>query len=221
MRKQLYFAVAAAGAMLTALAALPAAADTTDVLTYGSLAGPNVAVGDVITSALASGSAANFYSSSTGTSGVTCSTSSFTGTVLTNPAASGTATESVTDQEFSDCSSNVLGVLGVTSVTVQNLPFSAAVDDSSDTITITGTDAAPVETTVVLSTLLGSATCTYEADGDTVTGAISNTDNSITFTNQQFDLESGSSLCFSNGYFSATYAPVQDSTAGDAAVYVN
>ena len=43
---------------------------------------------------------------------------------------------------------------------------------------------------MVLSTLLGSATCTYEADGDTVTGAVSNTDNSITFTNQQFDLES-------------------------------
>jgi hypothetical protein len=221
MRKQFYFAVAAAGATLTALAALPAAADTTDVLTYGSLAGTNVAVGDVITSALASGTTANFYSSSTGTSGVTCSTSSFTGTVLTNPAASGTATESVTDQEFSDCSSNVLGVLGVTSVTVSNLPFSAAVDDTSDTITITGTDTAPIETTVVLSTLLGSATCTYEADGDTVTGAISNTDNSITFTTQQFDLESGSSLCFSNGYFTASYAPVQDSTAADAAVYVN
>lgn len=221
MRKQLYFAVAAAGAMLTALAALPAAADTADVLTYGSLAGTNVAVGDVITSSLASGTTANFYSSSTGTSGVTCSTSSFTGTVLTNPAASGTATESVTDQEFSDCSSNVLGVLGVTSVTVQNLPFSAAVDDTADTITITGTDAAPIETTVVLSTLLGSATCIYEADGDTVTGAVSNTDNSITFTNQQFDLESGSSLCFANGFFTATYAPVEDSTAGGAAVYVN
>jgi hypothetical protein len=106
-------------------------------------------------------------------------------------------------------------------VTVANLPFSAVVDDSSDTITITGTDAAPVETTVVLSTLLGSATCTYEADGDTVTGVVSNTDNSITFTNQQFDLESGLSLCFSNGYFSASYAPVQDSTAGSAAIYVN
>jgi hypothetical protein len=141
--------------------------------------------------------------------------------VLTNPAAPGTATESVTDQEFSDCSSNVVGVLGVTSVTVSNLPFSAVVDDSADTITITGTDSAPVETTVVLSTLLGSATCTYEADGDTVTGAVSNTDNSITFTSQQFDLESGSSLCFSNGYFSATNSPVQDSTAGSAAVYVN
>ncbi len=221
MRKQLYFAVAAAGAMLSMLATLPAAADTTDVLTYGSLAGTNVAVGDVVTSALAAGTTANFYSDATGTSGVTCSTSSFTGTVLTNPAASGTATESVTDQEFSDCSSNVLGVLGVTSVTVQNLPFSAAVNDTADTITITGTDAAPVETTVVLSTLLGSATCIYEADADTVTGAVSNTDNSITFTNQQFDLESGSSLCFSNGFFSATYAPVQDSTAGGAAVYVN
>jgi hypothetical protein len=221
MRKQLYFAVAAAGAMLSALAALPVAADTTDVLTYGSLAGTNVAAGDVVTSALASGTTASFYSSATGTSGVTCSTSSFSGTVLTNPAAPGTATESVTDQEFSDCSSNVLGVLGVTSVTVANLPFSAVVDDSSDTITITGTDSAPVETTVVLSTLLGSATCTYEADGDTVTGAVSNTDNSITFTDQQFDLESGSSLCFSNGYFSASYAPVQDSTASSAAVYVN
>lgn len=221
MRKQLYFAVVAAGAMLSALAALPASAATADVLTYGSLAGTNVAVGDVITSSLASGTTANFYSSSTGTSGVTCSTSSFTGTVLTNPAASGTATESVTDQEFSDCSSNVLGVLGVTSVTVENLPFSAAVDDTADTITITGTDAAPIETTVVLSTLLGSATCVYEADGDTVTGAVSNTDNSITFTNQQFDLESGSSLCFANGFFTATYAPVEDSTAGGAAVYVN
>ena len=221
MRKQLYIAVAAAGAMLTALAALPASAATADVLTYGSLAGTNVAVGDVITSSLATGTTANFYSSSTGTSGVTCSTSSFTGTVLTNPAASGTATESVTDQEFSDCSSNVVGVLGVSSVTVQNLPFSAAVDDSADTITITGTDAAPIETTVVLSTLLGSATCTYEADGDTVTGAVSNTDNSITFTSQQFDLESGSSLCFANGFFTATYAPVEDSTAGGAAVYVN
>ena len=221
MRKQVYFAVAAAGAMLSALAALPAAAATTDVLTTGSLAGTNVAVGDVITSSLSSGTTANFYSSSTGTSGVTCNTSSFTGTVLTNPAASGTATESVTDQEFGDCSSNVVGVLGVTSVTVQNLPFSAAVDDSSDTIAITGTDAAPIETTVVLSTLLGSATCTYEADGDTVTGAVSNTDNSITFTNQQFDLQSGSSLCFANGFFSATYAPVQDSTAGNAAVFVN
>ena len=94
-------------------------------------------------------------------------------------------------------------------------------DDGSDTITITGTDAAPLETTVVLSALLGSATCTYEADGDTVTGAVSNTDNSITFSNQQFDLESGSSLCFSNGYFSAACPPVQDSTAGGAAVYVN
>ena len=80
---------------------------------------------------------------------------------------------------------------------------------------------APIETTVVLSTLLGSATCTYEADGDTVTGAVSNTDNSITFTNQQFDLESGSSLCFATGFFTATYAPVQDSTAGSAAVFVN
>ena len=54
-----------------------------------------------------------------------------------------------------------------------------------------------------------------------MTGVVSNTDNSITFTNQQFDLESGSSLCFANGFFTATYAPVEDTTAGGAAVFVN
>ncbi|MFF3143943.1 Tat pathway signal sequence domain protein, partial [Streptomyces sp. NPDC057927] len=50
----------------------------------------------------------------------------------------------------------------------------------------------------------------------------SNTDNSITFTNQAFAKSSGSSLCFSSGYFTAKYAPVSDTTqSGSPAVTVN
>ena len=40
-------------------------------------------------------------------------------------------------------------------------------------------------------------------------------------TNQQFNLTSGSGLCPGNGYFTASYAPVQDTTQGSATVYVN
>jgi hypothetical protein len=221
MRKLLYVATAVASALLSAAIALPASAATPDVLTYGSVGGSNVAVGDTVSAALASGTTANFDSDTTDTSGVSCSTSQFTGTVLTNPAASGVATESVTAQSFGSCSSNVLGVTGVNFVTVANLPFSASVSDTADTITVTGTSAAPIESTVELNTLFGAVDCVYEANNDTLTGTVSNTDQSINFSNAQFNLISGSALCFTNGYFTASYAPVQDTTQGSAAVYVN
>ncbi|WP_443066854.1 hypothetical protein [Streptomyces sp. NBC_01261] len=45
---------------------------------------------------------------------------------------------------------------------------------------------------------------------------------SLTFTNQAFTKFSGSVLCAANGYFSATYAPVTDSSVeGAPAVYTN
>lgn len=221
MLKHRYFVAAVMGAVFSLAIALPASADTSDVLTYGSLGGSNVAVGDTITASLASGTDATFYSDTTSESGVSCADSAFDATVTANPAASGVATESVTDQTFGSCTSNVIGVTGVESVTVSNLPFTASVDDSTDTITVTGTSSAPIESTVDLDTLFGSISCVYEAASDTLSGAVSNTDNSIDFTNQEFDLISGSALCFSTGYFSASYSPVQDSTQSDAAVYVN
>ena len=221
MRKPLYFAIAAATALLTSAIALPASAATPDVLTYGSVGGSNVAVGDTITAALSSGTTATFDSDTSGTSGVTCTTSQLTSTVTANPAASGVATESATAQSFDGCSSNVFGVTGVNFVTVQNLPFSAAVDDSTNTITVTGTSAAPIQSTVELNTLFGAVDCVYQANNDTLTGTVSNTDTSINFSNQQFNLTSGSGLCPGNGYFTASYAPVQDTTQGGAAVYVN
>ncbi|MFD1659585.1 Tat pathway signal sequence domain protein [Streptomyces caeni] len=212
-------AVAGAAAALAVAAATPASADGT-VLTTGGAGGTAVAVGDVLDASLASGTAATLYSSSTGTSGVTCTSSSFSATVTDNPAAPGTATESLTGQSFdsSSCTSNVTGVLSVSSINVDNLPYSTSVT-SGGTVTVTPAAGSTIQTTVKLRTLLGTITCVYQAPS--LTGTASNADNSITFTNQQFTKSSGSSLCFAKGFFTAKYAPVTDTSQGSSPVYVN
>ena len=75
----------------------------------------------------------------------------------------------------------------------------------------------PIQTTVVLRTLLGSVSCVYQAAAG-LSGTADNSDNSIKFSNQQFTRTSGSSLCPANGFWTAKYSPV---TAGGEAVYVN
>ncbi|MET8950298.1 Tat pathway signal sequence domain protein [Streptomyces sp. NPDC004393] len=210
-------ALTGAAAALAVVAASPASADSA-VLTAG---GNAVAVGDVLNASLASGTTATLYSSATGTSGVSCTQSAFTATVTDNPAAPGTATESLTGHTFtsSSCTSNVTGVLGVTSITVDNLPYTTAVS-SDGTVKVTPAAGSTVQTTVKLRTLLGSITCVYQAAG--LTGKTDNADNSLAFTNQQFTKSSGSSLCFANGYFTAKYAPVTDtSQSGSPVVTVN
>ncbi|MFE9452260.1 Tat pathway signal sequence domain protein [Streptomyces sp. NPDC006739] len=217
MRTSSLLALAGTVAALSLTAAVPASADGGAVLTTGSAGGTAVAVGDVLSAPLAGGTSANLYSSATGTSGVSCKSSTFTATVADNPAAPGTATESVSGQTFdsSSCTSNVLGVTGVTSITVDNLPYTTSVA-SDGTLTVTPASGSTIQTTVKLRTLLGSITCVYQAPS--LTGKADNTDNSIAFTNQQFTKVSGSSLCFASGYFTAKYAPVTD--AG-APVFVN
>jgi hypothetical protein len=205
-------ALALAGAVAPATAAVHPNAST--VLTVGSAGGAAVNPGDALTASLASGTKATFFSSSGGTSGVTCTTSTFNATDTTNPAAPGTATESVTSQTFSNCTSNVTGVTSVKSITVTT-PFTVQVSDSSgDPVTIPG----PVTTTVSLGTLLGTTTCQYT--GSNLSGSASNSGNSITFTSQHFTKTSGSSLCFSDAYWTAKYAPVTDTTQGGP-VFVN
>ncbi|MET8244017.1 Tat pathway signal sequence domain protein [Streptomyces sp. NPDC005202] len=217
MRTRSLLALVAAVAALSLPAVGPAYADDSAVLTTGGTGGTPVAVGDVLTAPLAAGTSATLYSSATGTSGVSCTSSTFTATVTDNPAAPGTATESVSAHTFdsSSCTSNVTGVLGVTSITVDNLPYTTTVT-SDGTLTVTPASGSTIQTTVKLRTLLGSVTCVYQAPS--LNGTTDNADNSITFTNQQFTKTSGSSLCFSNGYFTAKYAPVSDS---GATVYVN
>ncbi|MFF9086716.1 Tat pathway signal sequence domain protein [Streptomyces sp. NPDC014991] len=216
MRKRSLLALAGTATALALAAAAPASAAGA-VLTTGSAGGTAVAVGDTLTAPLASGTAATFYSSATGTSGVKCTGSQFTAKVTGNPTAPGTATESVTAHTFdsSTCTSNVTGVLGVNGITIDNLPYAATVA-SDGTLAVTPPSGSVIQATVKLRTLLGSVTCVYRAPG--LTGKADNADSSITFTGQQFTKYSGSSLCFANGFFTAKYAPVTD--AG-ARVYVN
>ncbi|WP_129305928.1 Tat pathway signal sequence domain protein [Streptomyces sp. L2] len=216
MRKRTLLALAGTVAALGLTAAGPASAAGA-VLTTGGTGGTAVAVGDTLTAPLASGTSATLYSSATGTSGVTCTSSQFTATVTGNPDAPGTATESVTGHTFdsSSCTSNVMGVLGVSGITVDHLPYTATVG-SDGTLTVLPAAGSTIQTTVKLRTLLGSITCVYQAPS--LTGKADNADNSITFTNQQFSKVSGSGLCFASGYFTAKYAPVTD---GGAAVSVN
>ncbi|MGW2522131.1 Tat pathway signal sequence domain protein [Streptomyces sp. NPDC001617] len=220
MRRHTVAAIAATAA-LTALTFLPATAASADgaVLTYGSAGGTAVSVGDVLTGSLASGTKATLATSSGGTSGITCTGSTLSATVTDNPAAPGTATESATSQTFSGCTSNVFGVTGVRSITVNGLPYttSAASDGS---VAVTPASGGTIQTTVVLSTLLGSVTCVYQAPS--LSAVSSNSANSLTFSNQAFAKVSGSGLCAANGYFTAAYAPVVDSSvSGSPAVYTN
>jgi hypothetical protein len=216
MRASRILPVAAVAAMSTVLFGAPAFADTGAVLTTGSAGGENVVVGDSLTASLVSGGVAFFATASGGTSGVSCSTSTFSASVTANPAAPGTAAESITGQTFSGCTSNVTGTTGVNSVTVTSLPMAATVA-SDGTVTV-GSTAAPVTTTISLKTLLGSITCNYSATNGSITGTASNANNSIGFSNQSFTKASGSILCPANGFFTATYSPILD---GTAPVFVN
>ncbi|WP_369184984.1 Tat pathway signal sequence domain protein [Streptomyces sp. Y1] len=223
MRIRRTLATAALGALaLTGAAVAPAQADAPAVLTTGGPTGPNVAVGDTLTANLAAGTYATFYNSATGTSGIKCAASAFSATVTANPAAPGSAVEQLNSQTFGSCTSNVIGVMGVRSITVTNLPFTNTVSDGPGfPVALTPGAAGTMGTTVVLSTLLGSVTCNY-ANSTGIAGTASNTGNSIGFSGQPFALVSGPSLCFSTGYFSATYGPVHDtSAAGSPVLYVN
>jgi hypothetical protein len=220
MRKTVHIAAAA---LITAAAGLmlatPASAATTDVLTVGSTGGTNVNVNDVAASGLKSGSNAVF---ATGSSNVSCATSSFSGTVLTNPAAGGTATESLTAQTFTSCTPHITGVTKVNSITVNNLPYNAAVQGT--TIKLTPGSAGAIQATVSLQSILGAVTCVYTANNannaDEIDGTTSNTDNSINFSSAGFKKTSGSGLCPSTAALTATYAAVVDNNQGGQKVFV-
>lgn len=224
MRASLTVPIATAAVLSAVLVGVaPALADDpAAVLSTGAAgtAGANVAAGDVLSASLVTGTTAFFANSESGTTGVTCTTSSFTATVTDNPVAPGTATESTTDQQFSGCTANITGVTGVNGVTVTSVPMATTVD-STGAVTVGSADA-PVQTTIALSTLLGSINCLYSATSGSISGVASDTDNSITFTGQPFTKSSGSVLCPASGFFTASYGPVLDTTVdGSPAVFTN
>ncbi|MEU7019233.1 Tat pathway signal sequence domain protein [Streptomyces sp. NPDC046203] len=208
-------AFAAALAVTTSASATTAAAG---VLTVGSPTGPAVAANDSLTASLATGTTAKIATTAGGSTGITCTTSGFAATANTNPAAPGTATETVTSHTLANCTTNIVGATGVQSITVNNLPYKASVT-SGGSLTVTAGTAGAIQTTLKINTILGVTTCVYQAGNLTATP--SNTDNSLTFQDQLFSKTSGPVTCPSSGYFSAKYGPVLDATQGNGAVFVN
>jgi len=220
MRKYLYLATVAGGALCATLVASTAFADSGAVLTVGGAGGTNVAVGDTVVAALAAGTKATFYSTPTGTTGVSCSASSFSSTVTQNPSAPGVAVESLDAQTFGSCTTNVFGATSVRSVTLNNLGYTVSVDGSTNAVTVSPGSAGPIQATVSIGTILGSVTCVYRPVAGSLAGTADNATNSISFVNQQFNKISGSALCLSTAYWTASYSPVTDTTQGGP-VFVN
>ncbi|MBU7597637.1 Tat pathway signal sequence domain protein [Streptomyces sp. P38-E01] len=186
------------------------------VLTNDSAGGTAVAVGDVLSAGLAEGTNATFFDSADGSTGVTCATSGFKATVGDNPTAPGTATGSLDSLTLTDCTANILGVTSV-AITIDNLPYTLGVDSGEgNPVTISGE---PMKISAELDTLIGKITCVYESTG--INGSADNADNSIAFSKQEFTRSEGPSNCFSPGYFTATYSPIQNETAGGSPVFVN
>lgn len=224
MRKYLGAVIAAAAAAM--LTAIPAFASSNNVLsdTAANPNGTNTAVGAVITSGLKSGTNATFFTTATGTTGITCTTSNTSATVQTNPAAPGTATLSLTQQNFSSCTSNITGVRSVNSITTDNLAYNVSIA-SGGAVTISPGSSGVIHATANITTIFGQTlTCGshVHASSGNLSGTASNSDNSIAFSNQQFDGDSGNnSQCVSTVFLTATYAPQVDSSNGNALVFTN
>ncbi len=177
MRRYVYLTAVAGAVALGTLAPSGAFAAGGSVMTTGSAAGTAVAVGDKLSASLATGTSATFYSSTSGTSGVSCSSSSFSATATANPAAPGVATESLTAQTFTGCSTNVFGTTGVQSVSLDNLPYTVSVDDSTNAVTVGAGSAGPIQSTVVINTLFGAITCVYQPVSGSIAGTANNASN--------------------------------------------
>jgi hypothetical protein len=188
------------------------------VLTTGKLGGPAVAVGAKLSAGLAKGTSATF---STSEFTLKCPTSTVTAKVTSNPAAPGTAKETVTGETFSRCTVN-FPHLSIKSITAKNLPWTATVSDKKgDPVKVTGkSKAKPI--TLDVTAKLGTSTfsCVYTSKG--LVGSASNKDNGISFSKQKFTFVSGFSACPSSASGTATYAPLQDtSVKGHPKVFVN
>jgi hypothetical protein len=224
VRKYLYIGVLVATALVAALPAAASAAAPVHVLTTGKAGGPAVKAGAVLKASLKSRTSVVFQ---TNLGKLTCSKSTFTAKVVSNPAKGtakkpATATESITAETFSGCKISVAGVT-IKSQSVANLPYNAAISDAKgNPVKISGrTKAKPLLLTVVVQIGTGKPfSCGVKAAS--IAGAASNKGNVIAFVKQKFTKASGGAFCPASGTFSATYGPVKDtSVKGSPAVFVN
>ena len=219
VRKLFYVGTLAAAALVVAVPATAATAAPVHVLTTGKVGGPAVATGAVLKASLKIRTSAVFKTT-LGT--VTCTTSTFTAKVVSNPVKPGTAKESITAQTFGNCKINVGGV-AIKSITVGNLPYNATVSDArGHPVKISGRSATkPLLVSVKVEFAGTTFTCGVKAAS--ISGTSSNTGNVVVFTNQKFTKASGPSVCnAASGTLSVKYGPVRDSSVrGNPAVFVN
>ncbi len=201
-----------AAATLLTVGTASATATAGNVLTYPGKGGTAVSVGDVLTGA---SSLVTVTTAPGGSTGITCDHSDFSATVNSNPAASGTATETLNSLNFGGtCTVNIPGLTGVKSVTANGLPLPTDVS-SAGVVTLHG----PLSATAVLTSLLGDVNCAYGAAS--MVGTADSSVSKITFTDQKFDVVSGSNPnCPSTAYLSVAYSPITDVNVGQP-VFVN
>jgi hypothetical protein len=214
MKKSLIPAIAAIGgaAAIAISMATSASASTTDVLTYGS-AGSNVSSGAALSSSLAAGTDATFYTTTTGTTGQSCGTGTTSTQVTANPAAGGTATLSAESVRFTSCSNTYNDLITTATFDVNTISIGTSGSSTSDA-TASVTYSIPRD-------LNGAQTCDYA-------GSVSGTNS---FSNQEFTLTGGyiagslaenDSACATTLYFTAAFGATEDtSVSGDPDVAVN
>jgi hypothetical protein len=226
VRKYFYIGVLVATALVAALPAAASAATPVHVLTTGKVGGPAVAPKAVLKASLVTRTSVVF---ATSLGKLTCTKSTFTAKVVTNPvkgtaAKPATATESITAETFAGCTIKVTGFkVIIKSITVANLPYNATVSDAKgNPVKISGrSKAKPLLLSVVVQVGTGKPfTCGVKAAS--IAGAASNKGSTTAFVKQKFTKSSGGALCPASGTFSATYGPVRDtSVKGSPAIFVN
>ncbi len=220
MRKYLYLAMAAASATVMAapIVAQAAPAGPSPVLTISKPGGTAVKPGAALKASLAKGSKAVF---TLGPITISCKSSSFTAIVISNPHAPGKATESISAESISKCTSNVPNLM-ISGVKALNLPYKSSVSDAKGfPVTVTGRKKSkPIELTATAKLGTTTFSCVYKAAK--VAGKASNKGSTITITKQPFTKVSGAAACPGTASFSAKYGPVRDtSVKGNPAVFVN
>ncbi|MFF0298415.1 Tat pathway signal sequence domain protein [Kitasatospora sp. NPDC004615] len=215
--------VAGAGALIAATALVALQTGTANATVAGPLlytsSGVAVNAGDALSADLVTGTAATMFNPGT-TTGVTCTASHIGGTVGTNPlvspTTSGTASGPVNTLTFSGCTSNVPGVTGVISLTMNNLPYTLAISDTAGYPVALTPSAGVIQATAVLKTLAGTATCVLHAS--VLNGNATNVPPQINLVKQLLTKTSGPSICFPSIEFTASYGPVTDTAPGNGQV---
>jgi len=196
MRKIVLVAAVLGLAASVGVGAAPAAAAGTDVLTLGSVGGPNVAVGDLLKSGLKAGTVVTF-----GTL-VTCAASTMGITVTSNPPAGNVAAGSVSPLSYSGCTSS--SGMACPASTATNLPYTINISGDGSVVTLNTYSAI-----VRVCTPVGTVNCAYPFQS--MIGSWSNTDSSIAVT-VMLVKSGGPGLCPGTTTMKATYAPVIDTS---------